>query len=441
MSRMTRLLLGVVFAAVFLAGVMVGGPARSMAGSAPSEEQYPYLEAYANLLNILKEKYVDQVSDRDLVYASIKGMVRSLDPHSSFLTPEEYRDEETEMEGEFSGIGIELTIKDGYPAAMHVLEGSPALKAGVKPGDQIVEVDGTFTRNMNSDDVTKLIKGPKGRAVTLTIMRKGFSRPKKIHVVRDTIKVKSVSFKFLDNAYGYIRISEFQEQTGKDLQAVIKEMQQSARGNLQGILLDLRDNPGGLLDQAANVADRFMTDGLITYTEGRKENQKLRFYAHADDDYLGPLVVLVNEGSASASEVVAGALQDTGRALIVGTRTFGKGSVQTIFPLKDGSALRLTTSRYYTPRDRSIQADGIHPDIVVTSNGVGKGQSVTPTREEDLERHLQGANEPAGKTSPGSIRPEPDLTRIKPVEGDFQLAVALSVLKGLVSQKGVSDGH
>lgn len=441
MNKKTELVLGLLLAAVFLAGVMAGGPVRSVAGSAASEEPYPHLEAYANLLDIIKEKYVDQVPDRDLVYASIKGMVRSLDPHSSFLTPEEYQDEETEMEGEFSGIGIELTVKDGFPSAMHVLEDTPSFKAGMKPGDQIVEVDGTFTRNMSPDDVTKLIKGPKGQPVTLTIMRKGVSRPKKIHIVRDTIKIKSVSSNLLDNAYGYIRISEFQVDTRKDLQAAIKELQQSAQGNLEGILLDLRDNPGGLLDQAANVADRFMADGLITYTEGMKDDQKLRFYAHTDDDYLGPLVVLVNEGSASASEVVAGALQDTGRALIVGTRTFGKGSVQTIFPLEDGSALRLTTSRYYTPRDRSIQADGIHPDIVVTSDVARKRQNFAPTREEDLERHLQGTNEPAGTTSPGSIRSGLELTRIKPVEGDFQLAVALSVLKGLVSQKGVSDGY
>ncbi|HME42946.1 MAG TPA: S41 family peptidase [Syntrophorhabdales bacterium] len=441
MSKKARLSLGLLLAAVFLTGVMAGIPARTTVEGAEAREPYEYLKTYAEVLDIVKEQYVDGVSDKDLVYASIKGMLSSLDPHSSFLTPEEYREQETELAGEFGGIGIELTVKDGFPAAMQVLEGTPAFRAGLKPGDEIVEVDGKATRNMSPDDVLKHIRGRKGKPVTLTIMRKGFRRPKKFQIVRSSIKIKSVTFKLLDDAYGYIRIAEFQEQTGKDMEAAVKELQKSAQGSLQGILLDLRDNPGGLLDQAADVADRFIADGLITYTEGRKEDQKLRFYAHADHDYLGPLVVLVNEGSASASEIVAGALQDTRRALIVGTRTFGKGSVQTIFPLADGSALRLTTSRYYTPMDRSIQADGIHPDIVVNSDVTGrKGRSFTHTREEDLERHLQGAGEPGAKTSPGNIRKDQDLVRDQTVEGDFQLAIGLSVLKSLGTPMGVSNG-
>ena len=428
-------------AAVFLAGVMAGIPARTVVEGAEAREPYEYLKTYAEVLDIVKEQYVDSVSDGDLVYASIKGMAGSLDPHSSFLTPKEYREQETELAGEFGGIGIELTVTDGFPVAMQVLEGTPAFRAGLKPGDEIVEVDGKATRNMSPDDVLKRIRGRKGKPVTLTIMRKGLRLPKKFQIVRDSIKIKSVTFRLLDDTYGYIRIAEFQEQTGKDTEAAVKELQKSAQGSLQGILLDLRDNPGGLLDQAADVVDRFMADGLITYTEGRKEDQKLRFYAHADHDYLGPLVVLVNEGSASASEVVAGALQDTRRALIVGTRTFGKGSVQTIFPLADGSALRLTTARYYTPRDRSIQADGIHPDIVVNSDVTGKkGGGFTHTREEDLARHLQGTGEPGGKTSPGNIGKDQGLSRNQTVEGDFQLAIGLSVLKSLSTPMGVSNG-
>jgi len=291
-----------------------------------------------------------------------------------------------------------------------------------------VKIDGKATGNMRMADVVVLIRGPKGTQVALSITREGFANPMEFEILRDVIKVESVKIRMLDDDYGYIRITEFQERTGEDLTTALKALQKS--GGLKGILLDLRDNPGGLLDQAVEVADRFLSLGLITYTEGRTEDERLRFYAHDKDAYLGPLVVLVNEGSASASEIVAGALQDTRRAVIVGTRTFGKGSVQSIFPLEDGSAVRLTTSRYYTPSGRSIQADGIHPDIVV-DNDVERKKGEKPVRikEKDLDKRLEGAKERKSRGRTQNDR-HPDLDReAKVEEDDFQLIMGLQVLK------------
>jgi carboxyl-terminal processing protease len=434
MKKKVKLSLALIFICVFLVGFLAGAQGKRPVHNAEGREIYEYLKTYSDVVDIVKKNYVDNVKDQDLIYASIKGMLESLDPHSSFLTPDMYKDMQTETKGEFGGIGIEITVKDGFPTVITAIEDTPAFKAGLKPSDHIVKINGKPTKNMGLVDVVKIIRGPKGKPVTLTIVREGFSAPKDYEILRDVIVVKSVKSKMLENGYGYIRVTQFQERTGKDLDLAVKELTKTAKGSLKGILLDLRNNPGGLLDQAVEVSDRFLDDGLITYIEGRKPDQRVKFYAHKKDDFMGPLVVLVNEGSASGSEIVAGALQDTKRAVIVGTKTFGKGSVQTILPLSDGSAVRLTTAKYYTPKGRSIQAEGIGPDIVV-DNDITKGkEKFVPIKEKDLNKHLEGSTPsksevPAESPQSGAVKPGSE-------EDDFQMQMGLQILKSWEALRG-----
>jgi carboxyl-terminal processing protease len=444
MSKRVKLSLAILLVMIFVAGFLAGAQGDKVVKNAQGQEAYEYLKTYSDVMDIVKKNYVDNVKDKDLIYSAIKGMVESLDPHSSFLTPEMYKDMQTETKGQFGGIGIEITVKDGFPTVITAIEDTPAFKAGLRPADHIVKIDNKPTKNMSLVDVVKLIRGQKGKAVTLTIMREGFGLPKDYQVTRDVIVVKSVKYRMLDDDYGYVRLTQFQERTGKDLGDAIKELQKSAKGGLKGILLDLRNNPGGLLDQAVDVSDKFMSDGLITYIEGRKAEQKAKFPAHKDGaDFLGPLVVLVNEGSASGSEIVAGALQDSRRAIIVGMKTFGKGSVQTILPLGDGSAVRLTTARYYTPSGRSIQADGINPDIVIDNDySRKKGEKFTAIKEKDLDKHLEGTRKieekktvpEETKTENGSAIPGADSATAE--EDDIQLAMGQQILKSWSALRG-----
>ncbi|HAR94651.1 MAG TPA: peptidase S41 [Deltaproteobacteria bacterium] len=434
MKKKVKLSLALIFICVFLVGFLAGAQGKRPVPNAEGREIYEFLKTYSDVLDIVKKNYVDTVKDQDLVYASIKGMLESLDPHSSFLTPDMYKEMQTETKGEFGGIGIEITVKDGFPTVITAIEDTPAFKAGLKPSDHIVKIDGKPTKNMGLVDVVKMIRGPKGKPVTLTIVREGFSAPKDYEILRDVIVVKSVKSKMLEDGYGYIRITQFQERTGKDLDLAVKDLTKTAKGPLKGILLDLRNNPGGLLDQAAEVSDRFLEEGLITYIEGRKPDQKVKFNAHRKDDYMGPLVVLVNEGSASGSEIVAGALQDTRRAIIVGMKTFGKGSVQTILPLSDGSAVRLTTAKYYTPKGRSIQAEGIGPDIAVDNDITKRKEKFVPIKEKDLNKHLEGSiptksEEPAENQEPGAAKPGSE-------EDDFQMQMGLQILKSWEALRG-----
>jgi carboxyl-terminal processing protease len=437
MGRKMKISLGILLAAVFLLGSLAAAQGEQKTiESAQGQEAYEYLKTYSDVIDIINKNYVDNVNNRDLIYSSIKGMVESLDPHSSFLTPELYKDMQTETKGQFGGIGIEITIKDGFPTVITAIEDTPAFRAGLKSDDRIVKIDSTPAKNMSIEDVVKHIRGAKGKSVTLSIMREGFALPKDYQVVREVIMVKSVKYRMLDDSYGYIRLTQFQERTGKDLDTAIKDLQNTAKGGLKGVLLDLRNNPGGLLDQAVEVSDEFMADGLITYIQGRKTEQSVRFNAHNKDDYLGPLVVLVNEGSASASEVVAGALQDSKRAIIVGTKTFGKGSVQTVIPLEGGSALRLTTARYYTPGGRSIQAEGITPDIVVEDDLTRKkGDKFVAVKEKDLDRHLEAPTKPEDEKL-GLNTPVLNQDQAKTDEDDFQLAVARQLLRSWKALRG-----
>ena len=351
---------------VFLLGVTIG-LGRFHKVSALSNTTYEDLKVFTDVLGLLQKEYVEETKSKDLIYGAIKGMLETLDPHSAFMPPNMYKEMQEETKGRFEGLGIEITMKDGVLTVVSPIEDTPAFKAGIQAGDQILKIEGELTKNLTLMESVKRLRGPKGTKVTITIMREGFPKPRDFTLIRDVIPVRSVRYEVLEKHYGYIRVSQFQEKTDSEFEKAMKALEEENKGGLKGLILDLRNNPGGLLDQAVKVADHFIESGLIVSMEGRREEQKMKFYAHPQEDNLSryPLVVLVNGGSASGAEIVAGAIQDHGRGIILGTQTFGKGSVQTIFPLKDGSGLRLTTARYYTPNGRSIQAKGIVPDIIV----------------------------------------------------------------------------
>jgi len=381
----------------------------SLAGSAPADADFrdnplrlaampEYLspEADAKLrvlsqaLALVEEQYVEPKTPKDLIYGAIQGAVSILDSHSSFMTPEEYRELQIETKGKFSGIGIEITMKDRILTVVSPIEGTPAYRAGLQAGDQIVKINGTPTKNISLSEAVKMIRGPKSSKVTLTINRQGFTEPKDFSIVREIIPIRSVKARVVDGGIGYIRLANFQDQTDQDLQNYLKKMRQRLTP-FRGLVLDLRNDPGGLLEQAVRVANEFLNSGLIVYTEGRTPQQSMRFFAHpgGKTEVPGPMVVLINEGSASASEIVAGALKDQKRAIIVGSKSFGKGSVQTIIPLEDGSALRLTTALYYTPNGATIQDKGIIPDVVVQEPEIPKDKSLQKLREESLSKHMR----------------------------------------------------
>src|SRR5881227_1413218 len=380
--------LAVLVAVLFSSG---GQPAR---GGAAAKESYEGLETFTNILSIIQKNYVDDVQTKQLIEGAINGMLASLDPHSAYLTPDLYKELQVDTKGSFGGLGIEITNKNGILTVVSPIEDTPAYRAGVKAGDQILKIDGDFTKDMSLPDAVKKMRGPKDTRVTLTLKRENLPELFDVVLTREIIKIQSVKSKMLENGYGYVRVTQFQERTDDDLERALKSLDKEA-GGLQGLVLDLRNDPGGLLTQAVKVADLFLDSGLIVYTDGRLENQRQKYFAHKPGTWSEfPMVVLVNSGSASASEIVAGALQDHKRALVLGTTTFGKGSVQTILPLDDSSALRLTTARYFTPSGRSIQATGIVPDIVMEQTTVlakgDKGGNGPLLREANLPRHLGG---------------------------------------------------
>jgi carboxyl-terminal processing protease len=313
------------------------------------------------------------------------------------MSPSVYKEMQEETKGRFEGLGIEITLKEGVLTVVSPIEDTPAFRAGIQAGDQILKIDGDSTKNLTLMDSVKRLRGPRGTKVTITIMREGLSKPREFTLTRDVIPVRSVRYELMEKQYGYIRLSQFQEKTEGEFDKAIKALESESKGAIKGLILDLRNNPGGLLEQAVNVSDRFIESGLIVSVEGRREDQKMKRYAHPQGTIARyPLVVLVNGGSASGSEIVAGAIQDHGRGILVGTQTFGKGSVQTIFPLKDGSGLRLTTARYFTPNGRSIQAKGIIPDVIVKPASPEEEKTVQPPKlpaEKDLERHLMDNKE------------------------------------------------
>jgi carboxyl-terminal processing protease len=405
-----------------------------------SDEVFKQLKLFSEVLNLVEDQYVEPVDEAKLIQGAIKGMLQSLDPHSTYMTPDEYKELQVETRGTFGGIGIEITIRDGVLTVVSPIEGTPADKVGIKANDQIIKINGESTKDMSITEAVKRLRGPEGTKVRVTIIREGESKPLEFEIVRALIHIQSVKYRTLEPGFAYIRIASFQSDTTQQLRKALDDLEQENKP-MRGLIIDLRNNPGGLLDQAVQVSDEFIDSGLIVYTKGRKEEQQMKFEAHKKDkSHKYPIVVLVNGGSASASEIVAGALQDHKVALVIGEPTFGKGSVQTVIPLEDGSAVRLTTALYYTPSGRSIQAKGIQPDIYVPREekiaAADQTKSRFSIREKDLPGHMQndgGAGESKGEDrgskKKGTNKQTEEVQKM--LEQDNQLQRALDLLKGL----------
>jgi carboxyl-terminal processing protease len=370
------------------------------------------------------------VEDKKLLRDAIQGMLAGLDPHSSFLDPEGFKEIRVGTEGEFGGLGIEVTMEDGFVKVVSPIEDTPAARAGLKTGDLIIRLDSKAVKGMALNDAVKQMRGKPGSEIVLTVVREGQPKPLTFTLTRAVIKIQSIKQRMLENGFGYVRITQFQANTGDGLKDALAKLKLQNKTNLTGLVLDLRNNPGGVLNAAVAVSDAFLTSGLIVYTEGRVADAELKFSATPADLINGaPMVVLVNGGSASASEIVAGALQDHKRAVIMGTKTFGKGSVQTILPMSGGSALKITTARYYTPNGRSIQATGILPDVVTEEAKVTKRDKTAgeeTLKEADLPGHIEGK----GKEKPGAKKDVPSV-KLDTAGEDYQLQEALNLLKGI----------
>ncbi len=432
------------------------------------------LRAFSEIFGKIKSDYVEPVEDKKLLTEAINGMLSGLDPHSAYLDPEAFKELQVGTQGEFGGLGIEVGMEDGFVKVVSPIEDTPAYKAGMKSGDLVIKLDDTPVKGLTLNEAVKRMRGKPGTDITLTVVRKGEAKPFTVTITRAVIKIKSVKHKLAEPGFGYVRITQFQEHTGENLVTALKDLETQNKAPLKGLVLDLRNDPGGLLNTAVSVSGAFLKPGdLVVYTEGRTEDAKMRltnsredYLRPAEADYLKnlpawvksvPMVVLVNGGSASASEIVAGALQDHKRALIVGTQTFGKGSVQTILPLNNGTAIKLTTARYFTPNGRSIQAKGITPDIVVeeaTVSSPGDGPKLE-VREADLDKHLANpsggdageADKPAekagDKTKEPAKAPRGGKPKLEPGEivskTDYQFNQALILLKGAALLQGRKD--
>jgi len=425
----------------------------------PLEQLKQFSEVYSRI----KQDYVEEVDDKKLITDAISGMLSGLDPHSAYLNEEAYTELRVGTSGEFGGLGIEVGMENGFIKVISPIDDTPAEKAGIKAGDLIIRLNDKSVKGISLNDTVKIMRGNPGEPIDLLIVREGKNAPFKITIVRAIIKVKSVKYKMLEPSFGYLRISSFQSRTPTAVQEAIKKLQKENKGNLKGVILDLRNNPGGVLSGAVGVSDTFLNEGKIVYTDGRVSDATMRYDATAGDLLNGaPLVVLVNQGSASASEIVAGALQDHKRALIVGKKTFGKGSVQTVLPLGEKTAVKLTTARYYTPSGRSIQAKGIEPDIVIEDLELKKtdkeieNEKVAPLSEADLTGHLSNPNGNDKKSSKEKQKASPDkkqktsdaesdLSKIdlkakkkKLAEEDYSLYEALNVLKSMALVKAMN---
>ena len=398
------------------------------AGTLPLDELRSLSEAFGRI----KQDYVENVDDKKLLEGAIRGMVASLDPHSAYLDEEDFKDLQVGTTGKFGGLGIEVSMEDGFVKVVAPIDDTPAKRAGVQAGDLIIRLDDTPVKGMSLGDAVKMMRGDPGTKITLTIVREGTEKPLVITITRDIIKVKSVKSRMLESGYGYVRITNFQTSTGDDVNKAVTALKNENKGPLKGLVLDLRNNPGGVLGAAVSVADTFLRKGKVVYTEGRAPDAELDFNA-TPDDLLNdaPMVVLVNGGSASASEIVAGALQDHKRAVIMGSRTFGKGSVQTIFPMSNSTAVKITTARYFTPSGRSIQAEGIVPDIKVEPLKVAKveGNGVEMLKEADLTGHL--INGDADKNAKKNGDKQTDKKEQSLIDNDYVLYQGLTLLKGL----------
>jgi carboxyl-terminal processing protease len=463
MDRMkfrTGLLLGAVFAAGVAAGPSTGFLAQHLGiGISPAAAQdsssraetYRLLTLFGDVFERVRAEYVDPVSDRTLIENAINGMLTGLDPHSNYMDAKAYRDMQVQTRGEFGGLGIEVTQDNGFIKVISPIDGTPASRAGVKPGDLIVALDGRTVQGLSLNDAVDKMRGPPNSTIKLTIKREGIDKPIELSLTREVIHIQVVKSRLDRGNIGYIRLTQFNEETDPGLRKAVQQLRQQSGDRLQGIVLDLRNNPGGLLDQAVDVSDDFISQGEIVSTRARHPEDSQRWDAKAGDITGGlPLVVLINNGSASASEIVAGALQDHRRAVLVGTRSFGKGSVQTVIPLAGNGAIRLTTARYYTPSGRSIQGLGITPDVEVRESRDAQPH-FGPEREADLNHVLtnQGGT-PQQPAPPRNDLPSivKDIPKMPPVDfpnfdptkpdTDFQLQQGEAVLQAMVAQKRAS---
>ena len=423
-------------------GVLADKPNNTV--SLPIEELRTFTEVFTQI----KQGYVEDVDDKTLIEYAIKGMLSGLDPHSAYLPPDDYKELQVGTRGEFGGLGIEVNMEDGFVKVVSPIDDTPAQRAGIKAGDLIVRLDKTPVKGLTLNDAVKIMRGKPGEPILLTIVREGEDRPLKIKVVRDIIRVKSIKSRTLEPGYAYVRISQFQSRTTEDLRKAINSLKTENDNKLKGLVLDLRNNPGGVLTAAVGVSDAFITDGLIVYTEGRVADARLQYSAKPHDILNGaPLIVLVNGGSASASEIVAGALQDHKRAVIMGEKTFGKGSVQTIQSINNNAAVKLTTARYFTPNGRSIQAEGIVPDIsldrvkIASIEKINKDDRIT---EASLRGHLSNPTDKNhDKTTDQTEKTDDKITtkdkadsdkekeKEKEKPFDYALHEALNLLKGI----------
>lgn len=436
MLRATKFTIHLVFASLISAQVMAL-PTKDNLTQSEEDQQIPMedVQRFSNALSLIKKYYVKEVSDKELFDNAIRGMLQGLDPHSTYLDESDFKELQASTNGEFGGLGIEVTMENGVVKVITPLVDTPAFKAGVKAGDYIIKIDKKSVQGLELKDAVELMRGPAGSNIKLTILRKGAKKPLVFKVAREKIEIKSVKSKLFNNNYGYIRITQFQSTTEKDTLAAIKKLQSEAGGKLNGMILDLRNNPGGLLDSAIEVASNFLNKErngkkeMIVFTQGRLPGSKFTAMATANDVlHNEPMVVLINNGSASASEIVAGALKDNKRAIIIGTKSFGKGSVQTVLPLDEKRGIKLTTALYYTPSGASIQAKGIKPDIVVEEINVPKGKNksnFSGFSEADLRGHIKNANN-ADTIDKNNSKEEMDL-----LHEDYQLYAALTILKGL----------
>jgi carboxyl-terminal processing protease len=412
------LVIFVLVMAVALTGAFLGR--LSVTAVSAEGEGYEELRSFTEVLSMVRKHYVEEVKPKDLVHGAIKGMLNSLDPHSSFMTAEGYKEMQVETKGEFGGIGIQIGVKDNILTVIAPIEDTPAFKAGIKAGDKILRINNTTTRDMSLQDAVSKMRGAPKSQVTISIMREGWKELKDFTLTREVIKIRSVKSKVLEGGIGYIKINQFQEQTASDLAAAIRNLNEE---KITAMVLDLRNDPGGLLNSAIDVTSQFLPKGkLVVYTKTRS-GEKSEFFTSNSGHFSLPMIVLVNQGSASASEIVAGALKDWNRAVILGVVTFGKGSVQTVIPLSDGSGLRLTTAKYYTPLGKSIQGTGITPDIIVKLEAKNGAKEHTVVREKDLERHLKNEQtdqkEDEKETAPFEVDEKDDI----------QLQRAVDILK------------
>ncbi|TXK97608.1 peptidase S41 [Methylococcaceae bacterium HT1] len=417
---------------VSTAGSVLADKEAEQAVSLPFEE----LRTFAEIFGRIKQDYVESVDDKELLENAIRGMLVGLDPHSSYLDAEEYKELKVGTTGRFGGLGIQVTMEDGFVKVISPIDDTPAQRAGMQSGDLIIKLDEQPVKGMTLTNAVKIMRGEVGSEIVLTVVRKGKNAPFKVTLVRDIIKVKSVRSRTLEEGFGYLRISSFQSPTGKAVEEAVNSLKKENGGELKGMVLDLRNNPGGVLNGAVLVSDAFLNSGKIVYTEGRIKDAKMDFNATPGDLLDGaPIVILINAGSASASEIVAGALQDHKRAIIMGSKSFGKGSVQTIMPTGNGGAVKMTTARYFTPSGRSIQATGIEPDIELERLKLEtlEATNFKPIKEADLSRHLSNGN---GKKEEKETKKEAEKNeKDEDVKGvdmrDYPLKEALNLLKGI----------